>query len=263
MFILPVPSTRLYRAFLTSFPKIEQGVAASSRRKSNSSAPVTGMTSRNEQQLVTDVLTHWYGSSTVERFDSLEKQYTLWYEGAKEIDDDIRNRFGDDVEQALNGDWDQLIGGSQHPITGELALVVMLDQYTRNIFRGTARAYAGDEKAVRTAESIVTTDRWEEAKKALAITQCSTFLMPFMHQESLRHLDICVEKVSDLFKYAESAGDEAKDVAEVMQRTLEFANVHRDIIAQFGRYPYRNEVLKRASTPEELKFLEKGPRFGQ
>lgn len=263
MFISPTTSSRLHSLFLRNILAIKQGFHTTCQRKRSPLPHFSAMAGRNEQQIVRDVFTHWYGSETIGRFDTLEHQYSLWYGGTKEIDDDIRERFGKDVEHALNGGWDQLIGGSEHPISGELALVILLDQYTRNIFRGTARAFAGDKKAAQVAASIVSTDRWEEAKETLAVTQCSSFLLPFMHQESLHHLDVCVEKASDLIKHAERAGEDNKDIADAMQKMLEFSNKHRDIIVQFGRYPHRNEVLGRESSPEELEFLKEGMRFGQ
>lgn len=221
------------------------------------------MSRRTEQQLVGDVLQHWYGPAKLNRLDFPSSQTSLWYQGTEEIDNDIRHRYGEDVQLAIDGGWDQLIGGKQHPFTGELALVIMLDQYTRNIFRGTANAFAGDDKALQVAASIVSTDRWAGAKENLAIVQCTSFLLPFMHQEKVEHLDTCVEKVADLIAEVESEGEQAEQILKSLRQMMDYTHRHRDIIVEYGRYPYRNQSLGRTSTPEELNFLENGPRFGQ
>lgn len=218
---------------------------------------------RSEQELIKDVLTHWFGSTTVHRFDTLESQYPKWYKGSKEIDDDIRARFGEDVEIALEGGWDQLINTGEHPVTGPLALVILLDQYTRNIFRGSAKAYAGDDKCIQVASGMLAPNRWPQAKEQLSAPQLVSFLLPLMHQESLHHLDTCVEKISELIEESKAAGEEAAKVTNVLENNLGYAHRHRDIVMKFGRYPYRNDVLGRTCTPEELEFLENGPRFGQ
>lgn len=221
------------------------------------------MSRRTEQQIVDDVLEHWYGAKQLDRLCYPSSQTSLWYKGTKEIDDDIRDRFGDDVELALDGRWDQLIGGTEHPLKGELALVIMLDQYTRNIFRGSAKAFAGDEKAFQAAAAIVSTDRWADAKQNLAIVQCTSLLLPFMHQEHVEHLDTCSEKVEDLIAEVEPEGEQGEEVLDSLRKMVDYTKRHRDIIVEYGRYPYRNQSLGRTSTPEELTFLETGPRFGQ
>lgn len=218
---------------------------------------------QSARELVNDVLTHWFGSTEVGRYDTLEPQFKLWYEGGEEIDRDIRSRFGADVEGAIEGKWDLLEDTSEYPVTGPLALVIMLDQYTRNIFRGSAKAFDGDDKCIQVAEKIVKSGRWTQAKEQLSAPQLMSFLLPFMHQESLQHLDICMEKVSELVEDSKAAGKKAEKVTKSMEMSLDFAKKHRDILHEFGRYPHRNEVLGRESTPEELEFLEDGPRFGQ
>lgn len=212
---------------------------------------------------MTDVLTHWFGSTKVDRFDTLETQHSLWYGGSKETDDDIRNRFGEDVDLALEGDWDQLINSEQYPVTGDLALIIMLDQYSRNIFRGSARAFAGDEKGMQVATGVLASDRWQLAKDTLSVPQLMFFLLPLMHQESLDHLDMCVDKITELIEDSKAAGEEAGNVAKLAEQSLAFAQKHHDIIKKFGRYPYRNQALGRMCTPEELDFVENGPSFGQ
>lgn len=218
---------------------------------------------QSADELVRDVLTHWFGSTEVGRYDSLDGQAKVWYEGGKEVDADIRNRFGADVESALQGEWDNLIGNSEYPMTGPLAMVIMLDQYTRNIFRGSAKAFAGDEKCIEVALAIVKGSCWPRAKEQLSAPQLMSFLLPFMHQESMLHLDTCVDKICELMNDSKAAGEKADKVTKLLESNLGYAQKHRDIVQKFGRYPHRNDVLGRASTLEELKFLDGGPRFGQ
>lgn len=218
---------------------------------------------RTNGQVVHDVITHWFGSIDIPRYGTLKAQYPLWYSGTKEIDDDIRNQFGKEVEMALNGELDHLIGSTEYPIKADLAMVVLLDQYSRNIYRGTAKAFAGDEKSRDIVMKLLQPDRWSQAKEMLPPAVRMTFALPLMHQESLGDLDRCIEFTKEHIQECLEGGAEGAECAEQMEGSLSFAESHREIVAKFGRYPYRNEVLGRQSTPEELEFLENGPRFGQ
>lgn len=220
-------------------------------------------TRRTESELVNDVIKHWFGSTSAARYDPLKAQCQMWYSSKKEVDDDIRQRFGDDVERALAGGWDHLIGNSDHPITGELALVVLLDQYTRNIYRGSGQAFAGDQKSLQVADTVLAPGKWKEAQEMLPVMERIAFLMPLMHQESVEQLDRCKRFFKELIAECEAVGDDAAECANFLRGSLKFADGHRDILVRFGRYPYRNDCLGRQSTSDELVFLEKGPRYGQ
>lgn len=218
---------------------------------------------RTDSELVNDVLTHWFGSTEVGRYDPMKNQYGLWYGSTEEIDNDIRDKFGNDVERALNGELDHLILSDPTTFKPDLALTILLDQYARNIFRKNAKAFKGDSKTRVIAHQIVSDERWSTVREKLSPVQCFSFLLPLMHQEHLEDLDLCINKTKDIVEDCKKAGPEASECLKAAEETVDFGIRHRDIVAQFGRYPHRNESLGRKSTPEEEKFLVEGPRFGQ
>jgi uncharacterized protein (DUF924 family) len=163
-----------------------------------------------------DVLTFWFAPGQSDR----------WYEKDQAFDAEIRERFLPTYEAACSG---HLEGWREGP-ESLLALIIVLDQFPRNMFRGSPRAFAFDEAAVRfTREGIA---RGFDA--ALSEAQRDFFCMPLMHSESLSDHDLLRECGLGNTRYA-----------------LE----HREIIARFGRYPHRNAVLGRDSTPEEASYL--------
>jgi len=149
------------------------------------------------------------------------------------FDRQIKARFGSVIEAALAGELD----GTVPDVTGALGLILVLDQFTRNVFRDTPKAFAGDPRALKLSQDCA-------AKGYLAHPDQDWrqfMLMPMMHCE-----DIAVQKASlPLFQ------------AYASEETHRYAVMHHDIIARFGRYPHRNAILGRESTPEELEFLSR------
>ena len=194
------------------------------------------------------VLRYWFGDALELGWPS-QSRSTLWFGGGKAQDADITGRFGTKVEQALAdglADWET----TPHE---RLALVVVLDQFTRNVFRGQARAFAGDARA----QSLVS-DALQRGWQAELPLACTVFLlMPLMHAEDLGLQDECVRRFEQL--PAGAPPERRQD----LEGHLKFAREHRDIIARFGRFPYRNAALGRTSSAEEAEFLRDGPRFGQ
>lgn len=167
------------------------------------------------------------------------KPREIWWRSTPAFDAETASRFGRAIDQAIGGELDAWKGSPE----GTLALVLLCDQFPRNAFRKTARAFSGDAKAI------------EFARHALAHFYPSVFppdmrlffYMPFGHSEQLAdQLLACA-----LF---EPIGGEAN---------LKSAAEHRDVVARFGRFPHRNQVLGRASTPEELDYLKAANRYGQ
>ncbi len=172
-----------------------------------------------------------------------------WFGGGAALDEEIRMRFGARVVQAVGGglqDWEQ------QPLH-RLALVILLDQFTRNVFRASAQAFAGDARA----QQLVLDTLAHQADQQLPWVARVFTYMPLMHAEDLALQDECVARFSRL---VEQAPDRLK---QRLQGHLDYARQHRAIIARFGRFPYRNAALGRVNTPEEQEFLRKGPRFGQ
>ncbi|MDO9359884.1 MAG: DUF924 family protein [Polaromonas sp.] len=195
-----------------------------------------------------DILNFWLG----EGFESgwpdrdMGKQ---WFGGSAELDKRISEKFGDQVEQALAG---QLTAWEQAPLD-RLALVILLDQFTRNIFRGNAKAFAGDERA-----QALVTDALAQGMEAKLPWVGRMFLyMPLMHAEDLALQEECVRRFRELLAAAPA------DLRTTLGSSLRFAEEHRDIIARLGRFPYRNNALGRTNSALEFEFLKNGPRFGQ
>lgn len=195
-----------------------------------------------------DVLDFWLGDG-LERGWCSDQRDQLWFGGDAELDQRIRERFGALVEQALAGglrEWEDRIDT-------RLALVLLLDQFTRNIYRGQAQAFAGDARAQQL--SLQAHDSGMDAEFA---TVGRVFLtMPLMHAEDPALQEECVRRFQRLLDTC------APELEDKLERNLDFARQHRDIVARFGRFPYRNAVLGRTSTAAEAVFLQDGPRFGQ
>ncbi len=181
---------------------------------------------------------------------------TRWFGGGAALDQDITTRFGAQVALAVDGglrDWEQTdeLDGPQ-PLA-RLALVILLDQFSRNVFRGTGRAFAGDARAQRLVRDMLA----RQADQALPWVARVFTYMPLMHAEDAALQGECVAC------FARLLADAPEALKPRLQGNLDFARQHQDIIARFGRFPYRNAALGRANTPEEQAFLLKGPRFGQ
>ena len=159
-----------------------------------------------------------------------------WFRKDETFDAAIRERFGAAVEAALSTNCD---GGSDDTL---LARILLLDQFTRNIFRQTPRAFAGDVQALMLAETLVGSGR----DKNLSPWQRCFAYLPFEHSELL--LD--QERAVALF-----AGLRREMQNESFDSPYDYALRHREVIARFGRFPHRNAILGRTSTAEEIEFL--------
>lgn len=194
------------------------------------------------------LLDHWFADGLRHGWPS-EPRGGLWFGATPAQDTDLRERFGAAVDQALAG---QLNGWAATP-TGRLALVLLLDQLPRNLFRGQPGAFAGDARAQALASEAV-----DSGQDRLLPTVGRVFLyMPFMHAEHLALQDRCVRCFEQL------RADAAPERHAALDDHLRFAQLHRDIVLRFGRFPHRNAALGRATTAEEAAFLKDGPRFGQ
>ncbi len=162
-----------------------------------------------------------------------------WFRKDPAFDAAIGERFGALAEQALAGglvDWDATADGA-------LARILLLDQFPRNLFRGTTRAFAGDAAALALAESLVASGR---DKNLPPIRRWFVF-MPFEHSESLLNQERAVALFAGLRREAQDPAFEA---------AYDYAVRHRDVVERFGRFPHRNAALGRTSTPEEQAFLK-------
>ena len=194
-----------------------------------------------------EILDYWFTEYALG--DLAKKQENRWFNGGPEIDREIGQRFGHRVELALAGglkDWEGEPGS-------RLALIILLDQFTRNIFRGTPRAFAGDPRAAKLARRTQVIDIFRE----LPLIQRVFALMPLEHSELLSDQALCVKEMARLYQLAP---DEDKPR---FQSFVEYAQEHKAIIERFGRFPHRNEALSRVSTENERRFLVGTKTYGQ
>lgn len=167
-------------------------------------------------------------------------------------DEEIRARFGDDVEAALAGHRDHW----SMTATGRLALVLLLDQFTRNIHRATPRAWSGDSRALDFAREGV--GRGDD--RMLPVEQRVFLYLPFEHSESMADQETCVLLLDHLLREL----GEHPQAAQVVRNYRDHAQQHRQLIRDFLRFPHRNRTLGRVSTDAERQWLEAdGRNFGQ
>lgn len=195
------------------------------------------------------LLKFWFGSG-LDDPAWLQRRNQVWFGVDAGFDQLLRERFGDTLAAALQGELD---GWAMSP-RGALALVVVLDQLTRNCRRGTAEAFAGDPRAL-----IVVRDALAHGgDRGLHPIERSFFYLPLEHSENRAAQEQAVAL------YTALAAEAPTPIKAYLEHSAEFARGHRDIIARFGRFPHRNAVLGRANTPAEADYLrDGGARFGQ
>ena len=193
---------------------------------------------------VVSVLEFWFGPDY--RSGVVPPAYRQrWFEKNAAFDAEIKERFEGTYRAIVSDEREEWLGTAE----GSLAYVIVLDQFSRNMFRETAAMYDADARAVSAADTAI--DNGYDA--ALAAWLRMFFYMPFMHAEDIRAQDRCVALFEALCR------DEG---ADVFDDSLRYARLHRDIVAKFGRFPHRNELLGREMTAAEQQFLDEGgPRF--
>lgn len=197
------------------------------------------------------VLDYWFGREPLTP-PALAARMGIWFGAGDptERDREIAMRFGDLVERALAG---ELAAWADSP-RQRLALILLLDQFTRQVFRGSGRAFEGDAAAV----ALALDGMQKGADAALGPAQRLFFYMPLQHCESA---DVQEESVA---AYRRLAAEVPAELQPTFASALDYAQRHRDIVARFGRFPHRNAALGRASTLEEQAWLASGgERFGQ
>jgi uncharacterized protein (DUF924 family) len=192
----------------------------------------------------------WFGKQPLSP-EQLGKRMQLWFGGdeissaqREYLDQAIRARYEPLIEQAAAGRLDSWADGPRR----RLSLILILDQFPRNIYRGTARAYAYDEQALALAVSGMQS----AADAALNPVERMFFYMPLQHSETREVQD---ESVAAYRRLVIEAPEPQK---EIFAACLEFAVRHRKVIERFGRFPHRNAILGRASSKEEDAYLREG-----
>lgn len=178
------------------------------------------------------ILNFWFGNR---KDPSYGEPREAWFKKEPEFDATLRRDFLDDHERAAFGHYDSWMGVPRRC----LALVIALDQFPRNIFRDTPRAFATDAKALATARYAVAAGY---DRDLLPVERLFLYL-PFEHAETLADQERAVALFATIPDHPKREG------------WLDFAVRHRDIVARFGRFPHRNAILGRASSAEEVAFL--------
>ncbi|MBA2352693.1 MAG: DUF924 family protein [Burkholderiales bacterium] len=184
---------------------------------------------------IDDIILFWFG-------DDVGTAREQWFAKSAAFDAEVRNRFLADYNAAILNQLDNW----RRSARGSLAFVLLTDQFPRNMFRGERAAFASDPLALTAAMEAV----GNQLDRELAPLQRAFLYLPFEHSESLADQDRAVE----LF--------ETMRAEFGMASMIDYAHRHRKVIARFGRFPHRNKILGRASTPDEEMFLrEPGSSF--
>jgi uncharacterized protein (DUF924 family) len=190
-----------------------------------------------------EVLRFWFPPHLRDDHAVMARQFEWWFRGG--ADSEIGERFADLLERAARGELDDR--GSVP--RSRLALIIVLDQFSRSVFRGTPRAFAQDPKALALALEGIELGHYA----ALASPWEKTFFsMPLGHSEESKHLAMAVDLAEELARHA------TPERRKVLEHSASQARGHRDVVARFGRQPHRNAILGRQSTPEENEYLAKG-----
>jgi uncharacterized protein (DUF924 family) len=174
----------------------------------------------------------------------------IWFAASDEIDAEVRQRFGAAIEAAARGD----LAHWRDAADPALALVLLLDQFPRNAWRGTPRAFAHDPQALETARGSVRAGHLDR----LAPIEQAFLILPYEHSESIEAQRECVRLSEQILR---AAAPEWRPLLEIY---TDYARQHLGLIERFGRFPHRNHVLGRESTAAEQAFLRAGAEsFGQ
>ena len=190
-----------------------------------------------------EILSFWFGEdiSYDEEIVLKERVEHFWFTENETLDRQIRKRFKQDLEAVTDNIVNEIRDTSE-----KLAMMILLDQFSRNMFRESAQAFARDHLALRLAKEMV--NRNEDTK--LKPVERVFVYLPLEHSEDQEDQKLSVKKFKELHRQV------AQEMRKVYQVFLDYAIKHKVIIDRFGRFPHRNEILGRKSTTEELEFLK-------
>ncbi len=188
--------------------------------------------------ILRDIHTYWFGALDGPLALPGER-FGLWFGADPAVDGFIRTQFGDAIGPAAAADWDLAALSREE----QVGLVVLLDQFPRNIFRSSGEAFAYDGRALDIADRLLANGHG----RYFLIERMFLYL-PFEHSEAM------ADQLRSMRYYEDLLADAPEAQRPAYERVLDFAAKHRDLIARFGRFPHRNAVLGRESTPEEAAF---------
>ena len=193
------------------------------------------------------LLDFWFGALTA-GFSSAA-QRLRWFAADPVFDQDIAVRFGDLLDKAEAGHLTAWLADPR----GRLAFIIVTDQFSRQIHRGSMRAFATDSLALSAARDGIEMGQ----DQSLEFDERTFFYLPFEHSESR------IDQHTSVALFSKLNEEAPLEHRALTADTLRFARHHRDIVLEFGRFPHRNATLNRASTDAELHFLRNATRFGQ
>lgn len=204
--------------------------------------------SRSDEHCIQSILSLWFVDEASGRMDL--PQSRRWFGGGEQLDQMIRETYSQTLEDASAGVLDHW----QHSAHGALSLIIVLDQFSRNVHRKSAKAFACDSKALTICKHALSM----KYPSTLPLTQQVFLYLPLEHDESAQSQQLCVTLFEELVDRAPA------ELVEFARRTLDYAREHKAIIDRFGRFPHRNKALGRQDTDDEIRWLsDGGKRFGQ
>jgi uncharacterized protein (DUF924 family) len=187
------------------------------------------------------ILAFWLEPKPVTEEDATER-WRFWFTSSEAVDHDIRERFGPLVDEARRGELDAWTATPR----GTLALVILIDQFSRNLFRGTPDAFSADPKALDIARAGYASNRFAD----FDVFENLFVALPFRHAE-----DTAQQRTAlDIAQRDALRGKPAWQ--QFLVDSVDWARKHYDVIARFGRFPHRNSVLGRTTTADETEYLE-------
>ena len=190
-----------------------------------------------------EVLGFWFPQHLSGEHAAIVRQFEWWFRGG--ADAAIAERFALLPERATRGELDHWAHGPR----SRLALILVLDQFSRSLYRGTARAFAQDRQALTLALQGIASGHYAALHTPWEKT---FFFLPLGHSEEITYLEEAVRLSAELVEQAPA------EFRRMLEHSAAQARGHRDVIARFGRHPHRNAILGRQSTPEELDYLANG-----
>ncbi len=203
----------------------------------------------DDQIRIEEILSFWFMEKALSA-PQIDGRMDIWFGEDSVFDEQIAKEFSDDIDKASDGKLDHWA----HEPKGRLALILLLDQFRRNIFRNTPEAFEKDPAALK----LCVEGAMEKKDKGLTPIHKAFFYMPLQHAESRK----VQEKSREVFqRLADAVSPTYKETFETI---AQFADLHADIVERFGRFPHRNKLLNRDNSTEEEEFLAgDSPSFGQ
>ena len=203
----------------------------------------------DDQIRIDAVLAFWFKEQELSA-PQIDRRMDVWFSEDPLFDHEIEKEFADEVKKASKGQLDHW-ASKPH---GRLALIILIDQFRRNMYRNTAKAFSKDQLALK----LCVQGAMEKKDRELTPIQKVFFYMPLQHAESRKVQAKSVEL------YQRLAETVSPTLRETFMTVAQFAELHKDIIDRFGRFPHRNALLNRDNTPEEDEYLAGDtPDFGQ